>query len=111
MTTAPPRQLSKTPAEKHAQARQAQAMSRLGGIVVLLVFLGVPTVAAAVLLYGLGRKNRRRLGIVALGMLVGLLVVGLGYRMALAEAQAIMQLAAPYQGALGELLRKPNAQH
>jgi hypothetical protein len=111
MTTTSTRQLPKTPAEKHAQARQAQAMSRLGGVLLLLVFLGIPAVAAALLLYGLARKNRRRLGIVALGMLVGLVVVGLGYRTAIAEAQAMAQLAAPYQGALGELLRKPNAQH
>jgi hypothetical protein len=111
MSVAPPRQLSKTPAEKHAQARQAQAMSRLGGIVVLLLFLGVPTVGAALLLYGLARKSRRRLGIVALGMLIGLLVVGLGYRAILAEVTTIQQLVTPYQGSLGDLLRKPNAQH
>src|SRR4051812_45949292 len=98
MTTAPTRQYTKTPAEKHAQARQAQSLSRVGGVLVLLVLLGVPAVAAALLLYALARKNRRRLGIVALGMLVGLLVVGLGYRVATALAQAIVQQASPYQG-------------
>src|SRR4029079_1677818 len=98
MPTAPTRQLSKTPSEKHAQARQAQAMSRLGGVLVLLLFLGVPTVAAALLLYGLAEDHLRRLGSLGLGMLAGLVVVGLGYRTAIAEAQAIVRLVTPYQG-------------
>src|SRR6185436_8563262 len=49
--------------------------------------------------------------ILALGMLAGLVVAGLSYRLAVAEAQTIGRLAAPYQGALRDLLRKPNTQH
>ncbi len=103
--------IPKTPAQKHAQARQAQAMSRLGGVLILLVFLGIPVVFVGLLLYGFVRKSRRRLGILALGMLVGLAVVGFGYRTVIAEAKVIQQLAAPYQPALRDLVRKPNKQH
>lgn len=102
---------AKTPAQKHAQARQAQAISRLGGVLILLVFLGIPSVVVGLLLYGLVRKSRRRLGILALGMLVGLAVVGFGYRTVIAEAKMMEQLAAPYQPALRDLVRKPNKQH
>src|SRR6266545_4519238 len=101
----------KTPAQKHAQARQAQAMSRLGGVLVLLFVLGIPAVFVGLLLYGLVRKSRRRLAILALGMLVGMAVVGFGYRTVIAEAKALGQLAAPYQPALRDLVRKPNKQH
>jgi hypothetical protein len=103
--------IPKTPAQKHAQARQAQAMSRLGGVLILLIFLGIPTVFVGLLLYSLVRKSRRRLGILTLGMLVGLTVAGFGYRTVIAEAKAIQQLAGPYQPALRDLLRKPNRQH
>jgi hypothetical protein len=108
MTQAPTLQ---TPAQKHEAARQAQALSRLGGMLVLLVFLGVPAVLAGFVLFGFVQKNRRRLGMVAAGMLIGLVIVGLGYRTVLAEAKAIVQRAAPYQGALREWARKPNAEH
>jgi hypothetical protein len=47
----------------------------------------------------------------ALGMLVGLAVIGFGYRTVIAEAKAVGQLAAPYQPALRDLVRKPNKQH
>ncbi len=103
--------IPKTPAQKHAQARQAQAMSRLGGVLILLVFLGIPVVFVGLLLYGFVRKSRRRLGILALGMLVGLAVVGFGYRTVIAEAKVIQQLATLYQPALRDLVRKPNKQH
>src|SRR6266545_1569461 len=111
MPTTPTTQLPKAPAHKHAQARQAQALSRLGGVLVLFLFLGIPTVFVGLLLYGFVRKSRRRLGFLALGMLVGLAVVGFGYRTVIAEAIAIQQLAAPYQLALRDLVRKPNKQN
>ncbi len=103
--------IPKTPAQKHAQARQAQAMSRLGGVLILLVFLGIPVVFVGLLLYSLVRKSRRRLAILAPAMLIGLVVVGFGYRTVIAEAKVIQQLAAPYQPALRDLVRKPNKQH
>lgn len=111
MATTSTAQIPKTPAQKHAQARQAQTLSRLGGLLALFFFLGIPTVLTGLVLYGFVRKNRRRLGILALGLLVGLVVVGLGYRTVLAEARTIGQLVAPYDPALRDLMRKPNKQH
>jgi hypothetical protein len=76
-------------------------------VLVLLLFLGVPTVLAGLVLCGFVCKNRRRLGILALGMFAGLVVVGLGYRTEIAKATAIRQLAVRYQGAFRDLARQP----
>jgi len=103
--------IPKTPAQKHAQARQAHAMIRLGGVLILIVLLGIPARFVGLLLYGLVRKSRRRLTILALGMLVGLAVSGFAHRNVIAEVKAVGQFAAPYQDALRDLVRKPNKQH
>ena len=55
MTTHAPRpahMTPQTPAQKHTAARQSQSMGRLGGMLILLLFLGAPAFVAGLVLYG-----------------------------------------------------------
>src|SRR5881275_940202 len=112
MTTqapSPAPQVPRTPAQKHAAARQSQSMGRFGGGLILLVALGLPALIVGLILYGFvaakrreyaraGQPNitRRRYAILLLGVLVGMIVVGLGYQTVVAQAQAIGQMAKLY---------------
>jgi hypothetical protein len=81
--------MPKTPEQKHAAARQSQALGRFGGILVLLIFLGLP----------------------ALGMLVGMALVGLSYRVLLAQGQALAATWPPYGPAIRQYVKAPSQQH
>src|SRR5215212_9113314 len=83
----------RTPAQKHTAARQSQSTGRLGGMLILLLFLGAPALLVGLVLYGFVSSNRRtyielkqtqitrwRYAILLLGMLVGMIVVGLTYK-------------------------------
>lgn len=100
----------RTPAQKHAAARQSQAMGRFGGVLILLTVLGVPALFVGLILYGMARRSRRRYAIVLLGMLVGMTVIGLSYRTVLAHAEEIAQTSKPYQAAVSRLLKAPSQQ-
>ena len=69
--------MPKTPEQKHAAARQSQAMGRFGGVLILLVFLGLPALTVGTILYALIQRNRRRYAMVLIGMLVGMAIAGL----------------------------------
>ena len=103
--------MPKTPEQKHAAARQSQAMGRFGGVLILLVFLGLPALTVGTILYALIQRNRRRYAMVLIGMLVGMAVVGLGYRIVLAHVQSIAATWQPYSPAVSQYLKVPSSQH
>ena len=96
-------------------------MSTLGGMLILLLFLGAPAFVAGLILYGLVASNRRtyielkqtqvtrrRYAILLLGMLVGGAVVGLEYTIILAQAQQLAQTWQHAQPLVAQLMRMPN---
>jgi len=114
-------QLPRTPAQNHAAARQSQSMARLGGVFILLIFLGAPALIVGMILYGFVAGNRRtyiesrqtqitrwRYAMLLLGMLVGMTVVGLEYRVVLAQGHQIEQTWHQYQPAFTRLARTPS---
>jgi hypothetical protein len=115
---------SRTPAQKHAAARQSQALSRLGGMLILLLALGAPAFVVGVILYAFVAANRRshleaaqtqivrrRYAIVLLGMLVGMAVIWLGYKTILAQGQLLIQIGRMYQPFVAQLLKAPSKLH
>jgi hypothetical protein len=101
----------RTPEQKHAAARHSQAMGRFGGVLILLVFLGIPALFVGFILYGMARRNRRRYAIVLLGMLVGMVIIALSYRTVFACGQAIAQMWKPYQPMVSQYIKAPSQQH
>src|SRR5205823_3607793 len=101
----------KTPEQKHAAARQSQVMGRFGGLLILLVFLGIPALAVGLMLYSMACRNRRRYAILLLGMLVGMALVGLSYRILLAHGQALAATWLPYGPAVSQYAKAPSQQH
>jgi hypothetical protein len=101
----------KTPEQRHAAARQSQAMGRFGGVLVLLVFLGIPALVVGLILYGMAHRDRRRYAILLLGMLVGMALVGLSYPLLLARGQAIAAAWQPYGPAVSQYIKAPSQQH
>lgn len=96
-------------------------MGRLGGMLILLFFLGAPAFVAGLVLYGLVAGNRRtyielkqtqvtrrRYAILLLGMLVGMIMLGLTYKTILAQGQQLEQTWQLYQPLVARLLRTPN---
>ena len=96
-------------------------MSRLGGMFILLVFLGAPALLVGLLLYGFVAMNRRvyletrqtgiarrRYTILLLGMLVGAVVVGLGYTAILGQGRQLAQNWRLYQPFVARLVRMRN---
>lgn len=113
-----------TPAQKHTAARQSQSMGRLGGMLILLLFLGAPAFVVGLVLYGLVAGNRRRYielkqthitrrryAVLLLGMLVGMVAVGLMYKVILAQAQQLAQAWRLYQPLVAQLVRTPSQAH
>jgi hypothetical protein len=99
-------------------------MSRLGGMLILLIALGAPAFVVGVILYGFVAANRRghleagqsqvvrwRYAILLLGMLVGMAVVGLGYPVILAHGRQLAQSWTIYQPLVTQLLRAPSKLH
>lgn len=95
-------------------------MSTLGGMLILLIFLGAPAFVAGLILYGLVAGNRRtyielkqtqitrrRYAILLLGMLVGAAVVGLEYKAIVAQGQQFAQTWQLYQPLIARLVRTP----
>lgn len=101
---------SRTPAEKQASARQQQALNRIGGVFVFALLAGVPAAATGLLLYSMARRNRRHLQFLLLGMLVGLVLVGLSYKLIWAEIEVIRWIGEPYLPAFRALSQKPSRQ-
>jgi hypothetical protein len=101
----------KTPEQKHAAARQSQAMGRFGGVLILLVFLGAPVLFVGLLLYRMVQRNKRRYAIVLLGMLIGMAVVGLAYPIVLGQGQQLAQTWRPYRPAVRQFVKAPSPQH
>jgi hypothetical protein len=101
----------KTPEQKHAAARQSQTMGRFGGVLILMLFLGLPTLAVGMILYGMTTRDRRRYAILLIGMLLGMAVVGLSYPVLLAHTHSIAAAWPLYQPAVSQYFKAPSLQH
>jgi len=101
----------KTPEQKHAAARQSQTMGRVGGVLILMLFLGLPTLAVGMILYAMTTRDRRRYAILLIGMLIGMAVVGLSYRMWLAYVQNLAGTLPLYQPAVSQYFKAPSKEH
>lgn len=101
----------KTPEQKHAAARQSQTMGRFGGVLILLVFLGLPTLVVGMILYGMTTRNRRRYAILLIGMLLGMAVVGLSYPVLLAHTHSIAAAWPLYQPTVSQYFKAPSKEH
>jgi len=101
----------KTPEQKHAAARQSQTMGRFGGMLILMLFLGLPALAVGMILYGMTTRNRRRYAILLVGMLLGMVVVGLSYRVLLPHTHSIAAAWPLYQPTVSQYSKVPSSQH
>jgi hypothetical protein len=86
-------------------------MGRFGGVLILLLFLGLPSLAVGMILYGMTARNRRRYAILLIGMLLGMVVVGLSYPVVLAHTHSIAAAWPLYQPAVSQYLKAPSSQH
>jgi hypothetical protein len=86
-------------------------MSRFGGVLILLLFLGVPTLTVGTILYSMTTRDRRRYAILLIGMLVGMAVVGLSYPVVLTHTHSIAAAWPFYQPVVSQYLRAPSQEH
>jgi hypothetical protein len=101
----------KTPEQKHTAARQSQTMGRFGGVLILMLFLGLPALAVGIVLYGMARRNTRRYTILLIGMLLGMAVVGLSYPVLLAHMHSIAAAWPLYQPTVSQYFKAPSKEH
>lgn len=99
----------KTPSDRQRDQRQAQAMNRFGGAVLLLIALGPAAFVAGLLVYPLVKGRRKRLALLALALLVGLVVLGASYRHIYGLVEAVRTIVPPYLPTVRQAARQPNA--
>lgn len=101
----------KTPEQKHAAARQSQILGWFGGVLILLLFLELPALVVGIVLYPLAQQNRRRYAILLIGMLIGMAIVGVSYRVLVAHVQSIAAAWPLYQPAVSRYFKAPSKEH
>jgi hypothetical protein len=107
MSNPPPTAILRTPAQRHTQMRQSQAMSQIGGFLVLALITGPIAAITSLILYALVRKNPVRYAMLGVGFALCAIVLWWQYPVMLAEIQMVLAIGKRYQKVLQQFGSAP----